>query len=224
WSTFGASLALLPVGPLAAMGIALSLARHRRRPVLVVLLAAMSFLLLMALTHWETRYYFFILVCYSGFAAVAIVAASRWIGHGLDSRLAAAAAIGSLILVILVPSSAAVRRETAKTLSRQPVELLPAARFLDGVAPPNAIAMAMRPHIAYLSHRKYRPLPSADSVDVLQILILADPPEYLVYDRWARFRPAFRALGDPATSRPWLEPVYRQPSIVIYRVVPGRAR
>src|SRR4030095_3279171 len=134
--TFGTSLALLPVGPLAATGIVLSVTIHRCTPVLLVLLAGLSFLLLMALTHWETRYYFFILVCYSGFAAAAIVEAGRWIGRRLESRPALLAAMGVLLLVILVPSSAAVRRETAKTLSRQPVELLPAARFLDAIRGP----------------------------------------------------------------------------------------
>jgi len=222
--TFGASLALLPVGPLAAAGIVLSVTRHRRKAVLLVLLAGLSFLLLMALTHWETRYHFFILVCYSGFAAVAIVEAGRWIGRRLESRPASLATMGALLLMILVPSSAAVRRETAKTLSRQPVELLPAARFLDAVAAPDATVMAMRAQIAYLSRRAYRPVPAADSGAGLERLILADPPAYLVYDRWARFLPSFQTLADPGASPPWLEAVYRQPSIVIYRVVPGGAR
>ena len=217
-NTLGASLALLPVGPLAAAGIVLSLARDRRKPVLLVLLAALSFLLLMALTHWETRYYFFILVCWGGFAAYTIVETGRWVGRRLDSRLAASATMAALALMILCPSSAAARRETVKTLSRQPVELLPAARFLESVAPPGATVMSIRAQIAYLSRRNYQPVPAADSAGALEALILARPPSYLVYDRWARFLPSFQALANPAATPPWLEAVYRQPSIVIYRV------
>ena len=85
YQTLGAGLTLLPVGPLAVTGIGLCLARNRRRPVFLVLLAALSFLLVMSLTHWEKRYFFFILVCYSGFAAFAIFEIARWVGRALGS-------------------------------------------------------------------------------------------------------------------------------------------
>src|SRR5262245_16185683 len=47
YQTLGAGLTLLPVGPLAAAGMGLCLARERRRPVILVLLAVLSFLLVM---------------------------------------------------------------------------------------------------------------------------------------------------------------------------------
>jgi hypothetical protein len=219
YRTFGAGLALLPWGPLAALGIGLSLARHRRRPVLLVLLAAISFILLMTLTHWERRYFFFILACYSGFAAFAIFEIGEWIGRRFGSPAAARAVMAVLILWILVPSTYRIWREADKTLARQPVELLPAARVLERVAAPEATVMSVRAQIATLSRRRWRAMPGADSIEDLENRLREQPPDYLVYDRWARrFIPQLRALADPAGSPPWLRAVYASPLIVVYRV------
>ena len=225
YQTLGAGLALLPVGPLAATGIGLSLARNRRRPVFLVLLAALSFLLVMSLTHWEKRYFFFILVCYSGFAAFAIFEIARWVGRALGSTMAARATMAVLVLWIVVPSIVTVWQAAAKTLSRQPVELLPAAEVVRREAPPRATVMAVRAQMAYLSRREWRPLPGADSVEGLKALLQQDPPGYVVYDRWARkYIPQLKSLVDPAVSPPWLRAVYSHPSIVVYRVEMEQAK
>ncbi len=217
-NTFGASLALLPVGPLAALGIALSLVRHRRRPVLLVLAGTLSFLLLMSLTHWDKRYFLFLLACYSGFAAVAILQIAQTIGHPLRSPTAARVVVAALALVILIPSSERAWRVVRTTLERQPIELLPAARYLNRVAPPGATVMAVRAQIAYLSHRPWRELPPAGSVDELRAILRERPPDYLVYDRWGRFRKQLTALAKPDGSIPWLQPVYSDASVVVYAV------
>ena len=202
YRTVGAGLALLPVGPLAVAGIVVSLARHRRRPVLLVLVAMLSFLLLMTLTHWEKRYFFFILVCYSGFAALAIVEIARRVGRTFRSPLAARVAMAALVLWIIVPSAVTVKRAAAKTLSRQPVELLPAADAVAREARSEATVMSVRAQIAYLSHRPWRPLPGADSVEGLKAIIRDDPPDYIAYDRWARkYLPQLKALADPPAAR-----------------------
>ena len=225
FQTLGAGLALLPVGPLAAMGIGLSLARNRRRPVFLVLLAALSFLLVMSLTHWERRYFFFILVCYSGFAAFAIFEIARWVGRALGSTMAAQATMAVLVLWIVVPSIVTVWQAAAKTLSRQPVELLPAAEVVRREASPRATVMAVRAQMAYLSRREWRPLPGADSVEGLKALLQQDPPGYVVYDRWAwKYIPELKSLLDPAVSPRWLRAVYSHPSIVVYRVEMGQAK
>jgi Dolichyl-phosphate-mannose-protein mannosyltransferase len=220
YRSLGAGLALLPVGPLAVVGIGLALARHRRKPVLLVLLAALSFLLLMTLTHWEKRYFFFLLVCYSGFSALAIVEIAAWVEQRFGAPRAARLAMALLMLWILAPSAVTVSRAAAKTLSRQPVELLPAARAVALDAAPQATVMSVRAQMAYLSGRAWRPLPGADSIDDLKVKIQDQPPGYIAYDRWARkYLPQLKALADPAAARPpWLVPVYSHPSITVYRV------
>jgi 4-amino-4-deoxy-L-arabinose transferase-like glycosyltransferase len=225
FQTLGAGLALLPVGPLAAIGIGLCLARNRRRPVLLVLLAALSFLLVMSLTHWERRYFFFILVCYGGFAAFAVFEIARWAGRALGSTRAAQATMAVLVLWIVVPSIVTVWQAAAKTLSRQPVELLPAAEVVRREASPRATVMAVRAQMAYLSRREWRPLPGADSVEGLKTLLQQDPPGYVVYDRWAwKYMPELKSLLDPAASPRWLRAVYSNPAIVVYRVEMGQAK
>jgi hypothetical protein len=216
---FGASLALFPIGPLAALGIVLSLIWHRRRPVILVLVAALAFVLLMALTHWERRYHFFPLACYSGFAAFAVFQ----IGHGVrrlfDSPMAARAVVTALILVMLVPSALRARDAVRVSLIRQPIELLPAARYLDGVAPPGASVMAVRAHIAYLSRREFRDLPvGARSLDELKAYLAEHPADYLVFDRWGRFARNLTMLASPDGSIPWLRPVFNEGGVVIYAV------
>ena len=221
FQSFGASFAVLPVGPLASAGMVLSVARHRRRPVLLVLIAVLSFLLLMSLTHWETRYFFFLLACYSGFAAFTIFEIARWVEHARNWRRGQIVVVAVFALWILIPSIPAAVRSVRVTLSRQPVELLPAARYLNSVAPPAATVMSLRAQIAYLSRRQWRDMPGASSVEELKTLLSARPPDYLVYDRWARrLAKPLAALATPDASFAWLEPVYRDEAaqLVVYAV------
>jgi len=219
--SLGSSLALLPVGPLAAVGMVLGLVRRRTRPVMLVLAAWLSFLLLMSLTHWETRYFFFLLVCHAGFAAFATFEIAAWIGRVLDRPRIVPALVAIVALWILVPSIVVSWRAVRVTLERQPLELLPAARQLARVAPPGATVMSLRAQIAYLSGLKWRGQPGASSVEELRTLLGSDTPDYLVFDRWARrFAKPLMPLAAPDFSVPWLEPVYRDPAsdIVIYAV------
>jgi hypothetical protein len=172
----------------------------------------------MSLTHWDKRYFLFLLACYSGFAAVAILQIAQTIGRSLRSPTAARVVVAALALVILSPSSERAWRVVRTTLERQPIELLPAARYLDRVAPPGATVMAVRAQIAYLSHRQWRELPPAGSVDELRAILRERPPDYLVYDRWGRFRKQLTALAKPDGSIPWLQPVYSDGSVVVYAV------
>jgi len=215
---FGASLALLPVGPLAAVGIVLSLVRHRRRPVILVLVGALTFVLLMSFTHWERRYHFFPLACYSGFAAFAVFQIGHAVGRILGSPMAARIVMTALVLVVVIPSGGRAWDAVRISLKRQPIELLPAARYLDSVAPPGATVMAVRAQIAYLSRRQFRELPNAGSVDELRSILSERPPDYIVFDRWGRFRRSLTTLAKPDGSIPWLNPVFNDGAVVVYAV------
>jgi 4-amino-4-deoxy-L-arabinose transferase-like glycosyltransferase len=219
--TLGASLVLFPVGPLAVAGVALSLAYRRRRPVLIVLAGMASFLLFMSLTHWERRYHLFLLACYAGFAGFAITELARGAARLVRSPIAGRLVATALVLLIAYASITRSARAVRTTLERQPVELLPAARFLERATAKDATVMAMRAQIAQLSGREWRELPGVDTLDQLQKALRERPPDYLVYDRWMRRRRAGLApLATPDASLSWLEPVYRDPTgaIVIYAV------
>jgi hypothetical protein len=186
----------------------------------LVLLATLSFLLFMSLTHWERRYHLFVLASYSGFAGWAIVAMAQRIGNVMNSVIAGRAVVAALSLVILIPSINGAWDAVRTTLTRQPIELLPAADYLDRTAPREATVMSVRAQIAYLSHRPWRQLPFVRSVDELAAAILESCPDYLVYDRWARLSPPFMALAASAGAFSWLRPVYRdwRAGVVIYEL------
>jgi hypothetical protein len=193
--------------------------------VFLVLLAALSFLLVMSLTHWERRYFFFILVCYSGFAAFAVFEIARWVGRALGSMMAAQATMAVLVLWIVVPSIVTVWQAAAKTLSRQPVELLPAAEVVRREASPRATVMAVRAQMAYLSRREWRPLPRRGLGRGPQDPPAAGPAGLRRLRRWAwKYMPELKSLLDPAASPRWLRAVYSNPAIVVYRVEMGQAK
>src|SRR5207253_6582850 len=60
------------VGWLAMVGVMLALIERRSKAVWLLLSASAIFFLLMALNHWETRYFFFITVVYAGLAVYAV--------------------------------------------------------------------------------------------------------------------------------------------------------
>lgn len=219
--SLGSSLALLPVGPLAVLGIVLGLARQRTRPVLLMLVAWLSFLLFMSLTHWEPRYFFFMLVCHSGFAMYALFEIARWVGRTFGSPVAARVVVAVVFLWILIPTIVVTVWVVRVTLGRQPLELLPAARQLASVAPPGATVMSLRAQIAYLSGLKWRGMPGASSIEELKIVLSTNPPDYIVLDRWGkRFAKPLIPLMTQEVYVPWLELVYSEPQgkIVIYAV------
>ncbi len=226
YQTFSAGLILVPVGPLAALGIGLGLVRRRQRSVLLVLIAALSYLLLMSLTHWMTRYFFLFVVFYAGFAAFAIFQLAGAIGSAFDAPTARRVVAVALGLWILIPSSTRAASKVRAIVERQPIELLAAARYLDRLAPVGATVMARKPNVAYLSHRPWRELPDARSLDELRALLSERPPDYLVYDRMGfRFAPQLRALASPEGDPGWLQRVYSDPpgAVMVYVVrLPAR--
>jgi 4-amino-4-deoxy-L-arabinose transferase-like glycosyltransferase len=219
--TLGARLVLFPVGPLAVLGLGLGLLRRRGRALLVVLAGCLAFLLFMSLTHWEPRYHLFLLACYAGFAGFAIAELAREAARWWRWPVGAWLVVAALALLIALPAAGRSWRAVETVLSRQPVELLPAADYLRRTAAPGATVMAMRAQIAYLGGREWRELPSADSLPQLEAALRERPPDYLVYDRWMRrLRGGLAALGTPDGEVAWLEPVYRDPAggVVIYAV------
>jgi hypothetical protein len=221
YKSVSAGLVLVPVGPLAALGIVLSLVRHGRRPVRLVLIAALSYLLLMSLTHWMTRYFFLFAVFWAGFAAFAIFEVAGAIGRAFDAPTARRATAAALAIWILVPSGVRAANRVRTIIERQPLELVAAASYLDRVAPPEATVMARKPNVAYLSRRPWRELPDAGSLDELRAILSERPPDYLVFDQSGlRFARHLSALANPATDLEWLRRVYHDPpgGVTIYAV------
>ena len=80
------------------LGMLFALGERRSKPALLLLCAGAFYLLLMGLNHWETRYYFFLMVLYAGFAAWA---ASRWLALARGQGWLAARAFDAVPVAIV---------------------------------------------------------------------------------------------------------------------------
>jgi hypothetical protein len=217
----GASLWVLPVGALAALGAVARLRRPGARGAALLLVALGAHVALMSLTHWEARYHFPAMLVLSGFAAYLVCALGTWLRTRVPGP-AAAAAVAALIALILVPSVWRGTLRVSGVLHREAREVLPASEFLRRLDPTGSALLSPHPHLAYLSGRPWRRLPDLESLEQLQAFVRRSDAGYVAWDRAGpRISPRLRgALAEPARVAEWLEPVYRDDAggLVIYRV------
>jgi hypothetical protein len=200
----------------------LALARRRTKNVSLVLIAGALYLLLMALNHWETRYYFFVMILYAGFA---IFAATAW--------LEAARSLGwlknrafALIPVALVAEMAAYslaesRKDVARFLESQPTEIIAARDYLSGTgATGGKRILARKPHLPYLSHNEWVFFPQVKSLDEFRAWVEANRVDYIaIGKRELKERKELSALGKPEKAPEWLKAVWisEDPMFILYK-------
>src|SRR4030095_684886 len=122
------------VAGMAAFGVLLALARRRSKNVTLVLIAGAIYLLLMALNHWEARYYFFVMVLYSGFA---VFAAAAWLEMArslgwLKNRAFALIPV-AMVAAMFALSLAESRKDVTRFLESQPTEIIAARDYLSSI-------------------------------------------------------------------------------------------
>jgi hypothetical protein len=209
-NTLGAPLAVLPLGLLAVAGAIQVTRVGRRTPTIVLPVSASLLILLMAFTHWESRYFLYVGVCYAGLAALAVAGAServaaRWPAEPGRARFAAAA----LALAVLVPALVRTPLRVHDMLRREPVELVAASAELRRVVDPAERIMARKPHLPYLVGREWVFLPDVASLETLRAALCRESIGVLVHDSPTRsMRPGLVALGDRTSAIPWLRRVY----------------
>jgi hypothetical protein len=201
------------VGWLALLGVALSFIGRRSKPAMLVLIAGGIYLLLMALNHWETRYYFFVMVLYAGFA---VFAAERWLAlmraQGWLQAKAFAAIPVVLVVVMFAASLSASRKDVKEFLEAQPMEVAGARDFVLGLnAAPNSLRIvARKPHLAYLSRQEWVFFPQVKSLDELRAWLEANRVDFIaIGKREIKERKELKPLGDPKKAPDWLQPVWR---------------
>jgi hypothetical protein len=202
------------VAATAVVGAGLVVLERRWRAPALLLIAAALYLAMVALVHWETRYYLLIAVVYAALAAFAAVR--------LVERLRPAWALVSvawlvgLVAVALAQSSWIVSR----FLAHHPTELLAACDRLraDGVS--GARIMARKPHLAALCGDQAVGYPNRASLVELRAAVDAGAADYLYFST-AEWPPGSGTvpLDDPRSAPPWLRPVWRASGAALYRVV-----
>lgn len=210
---------------LAWLGMLLALAARPSKGVLLLLLAGALYWLLMALNHWETRYYFFVMVLYAGFAVYAVI---RWLqlvrAQGWLRQPAFAAIPTVLVMAMFGMSVAESRKDVTEFLASQPVEVIGARDFLlnTGAAPHSLRILARKPHLAYLSHQEWLFFPPVKSLDEFQLWVESNHVDYIaIGKRELKERKELKALGDPKKAPAWLKAawVYEPTNFILYQPV-----
>jgi hypothetical protein len=207
---------------MAWLGVLLALARRRSKNVALVLIAGALYLLLMGLNHWETRYYFFVMVLYAGFAVFAATAwleAARSLGW-LKNRAFAAIPV-AMVAAMTAFSLAESRRDVARFLESQPSEIIAARDYLSASgATGGKRIVARKPHLPYLSRNEWVFFPQVKSLDEFRAWVESNRVDYIaVGKRELKERKELSALGKPEKAPDWLKAVWvnGEPMFILYR-------
>jgi 4-amino-4-deoxy-L-arabinose transferase-like glycosyltransferase len=206
------------VGCLALAGAALVAFERRSREALLLVIAGGLYFLVLGFIHWESRYYFFILFLYAGFAVAAAarlpeLARSRGLlRHGAFDLLPVA-----LWLVMFGTSLAYSRASFARFLASHPTEVLDACEYLRGRQVTGARILSRKPHLPYLCRQEWVFFPPAQSLSDFEQWLRRNPVDYVTFSsiELAR-RPGLAVLRDPKQAPSWLEPVWTNPGRALY--------
>jgi Dolichyl-phosphate-mannose-protein mannosyltransferase len=206
---------------MAGFGVLLALARRRSKNVALVLIAGALYLLLMALNHWEARYYFFVMVLYTGFA---VFAAAAWLemarSLGWLKNSAFALIPVAMVATMFALSLAESRKDVTRFLDSQPTEIIAARDYLSAVgATGGKRIVARKPHLPYLSRNEWVFFPQVKSLDEFRSWVEANRVDYIaVGKRELKERKELSALGKPETAPDWLKAVWvnDDPVFILY--------
>jgi hypothetical protein len=210
-------------------GLALALWRRRTKSICLLALAGLLYLLLMGLNHWETRYYFFIMVLSAGLAVYLVTelfALVRWRSGLKQPALAVVPTL--LVALLFVATVTEARQNMMEFLESHPYEVLAARDYLQSVGECKQAAhkriVARKPHLAFLCRGEWVFFPQVESPAELRDWLSQNPVDYLlISQREIKERRGLKRLGEPAQAPAWLQPVWSQskPVAVLYRPVPG---
>jgi len=210
------------VAGMAGFGVLLALARRRSKNVSLVLIAGAIYLPLMALNHWEARYYFFVMALYSGFA---VFAAAGWLEMArslgwLKNRAFALIPV-AMVAAMFALSLAESRNDVTRFLQNQPTEIIAARDYLSSIgATGGKRIVARKPHLPYLSRNEWVFFPQVKSLDELRAWVEANRVDYIaVGKRELKERKELSALGKPENAPDWLKAVWvnDDPVFILYK-------
>jgi hypothetical protein len=221
------------VGWAALFGVVFALFGKRSKAAGFVLIAGAVYLLLMALNHWETRYYFFIMVLYAGLAVYAVsrlskaVVARSWSWMPPLANITLAAPVAGVFGVVLFAvlwglSFSESRRDVKRFLAGHPTEVIAALDYLNSVNPQGARLriVARKPHLPYLSRNEWVFFPQVKSLDEFRVWVENNQVDYIaIGKRELKERKELTSLSDPKNAPPWLKAVWvnDEPMFILYR-------
>ncbi len=209
------------VGWLAIAGFALALIERRSKSVTLVLTSIAFCLLLLALTHWEDRYYFYVGVMYSGLAAYACARVLRIVRERGWARHRAFVALPLILFAVMWSMAfSKSRRELTRFLGTHPTEIIAACDYLKSENVSGARIVARKPHLPAICNGQWVYFPQVESLDGLKVWLQDNQVDYIAFGiREQQARPQLSLLKNPATAPPWLKPVWvsEKPPFVLYK-------
>ncbi len=212
------------VGWLAIPGILLALMRSRSKNVMVVLLGGAVYVSLTALTHWETRYFFFLMILYAGFSSYAITSLSELAQtrHWIRRPAVATGLSVTLIAIMCALSTVQSHKDVKSFLASQPWEIIAARDYLNSVNPDGVRfkIVARKPHLPYLARSEWIFFPQVKSIEEFRDWVDAHHADYIaIGKRELRERKELAPLGDPKNAPPWLKAVWvnKYPMFILYK-------
>jgi dolichyl-phosphate-mannose-protein mannosyltransferase len=215
------------VGWFAILGVALALSGRRSKQVAFILLAGLIYLMVTALTHWETRYYFFLMILYAGFSIYAVsrssqlVRARKWILPPITVAVSIA-----LVAVMWALSAAQSREDVKDFLAGQPEEILAARDYLNSVNPEGLRfkIVARKPHLPYLADGEWIFFPQVKSIEEFRDWVESHQVDYIaIGKRELKERKELAPLADPKNTPEWLKAAWvnDDPVFILYKPVVG---
>jgi len=199
----------------ALAGIVIALRQARSKKLLFVLISALLYVLIIGLTHWETRYYFFLMVVCAGFAAYTVIAA---LASGFKAIQAAALV---LFAIMWLSSFGMARKDLTGFLKSQPLEVLAARDFLKQHGVTAGRVVARKPHLPFVAGLEWIFFPPVKSVDELGKWLKTNPADYVVISSIeTRRRKELASLKEPDKAPAWLRLEWKNddPLFILYRI------
>lgn len=220
------------LGWFAVAGLVIAMLERRSKAVFLLLFSGVLYFLVVALTHWESRYYFYVMILYAGFAAYAAIRPFQFLrerfvlakppaensgigsdrgGRGQRWLLNLVTISASVILLGVIWYNAfAVSKKTLTTfLSTHPTEIPAASEFIKSAGPAHPRIVARKPHLAFFTRGEWIFFPMVKSVDELKVWLTENPVDYLAFGvRELQARPELKILQDKSQAPPWLVPVW----------------
>lgn len=184
------------------------------------------YLLLMGLTHWEARYFFFVGICYAGMASYLAYTPMRWLNEAgvLNANRTLVQVVIPTIYVLGIGANAftSTHESFHNFLQSHPHEIPAAAQFLQSTnaAPHSLKILARKPHLPFIAKQEWVFFPPVKSLDELKSWLEAHPVDYIaIGKRELKTRKELAALGDPQTAPAWLQAVWKNddPNFILYR-------
>ena len=207
----------------ALFGVIFALIARRTKEIIFLLMTGLIYLMLMALNHWETRYYFFIMVLCAGFAVYFVSLINVSYRRAYIGRSIAIALFAVLLLASIVES----RKDVKLFLASHPTEIIAARDYLATVnnQGKKLRIVARKPHLPYLSGNEWVFFPQVKSIDEFRTWLEINHVDYIaIGKRELKERKELASLSDPKKAPHWMKAVWvnDDPEFILYQPEVGK--